>query len=186
MAQVKTVARKYAKGLYEACAPAELLQVRDVLSTLAKVVAEHPAVLAAIKNPAISETDKTAVLLAILERNTSADLGANAAKFVPNLMRVLVENKRASAIAEVASSFEEIVAHHFKMSQIHISSARPMEADERGGYENQLRQQLGPQTEVTFSVDPELLGGMQVKAGDTLIDGSVRTSLQQLRAALLN
>ncbi len=179
MAQVKTVARKYAKGLYEACAPEELLQVRDALSALAKIVADHPSVLAAIKNPAISEADKTAVLLAILEKQSPA------AKLVPNLMRVLVENKRAAAIAEVASSFEEIVARHFKMSQIHISSARPMESEERSGYENQLRQQLGAQTEVSFSVDPELLGGMQVKAGDTLIDGSVRTSLQQLRTALL-
>lgn len=187
MAQLQTIARKYAKGLYEACHVTELLAVRQALCEVAQTIAANPSVMQAVKNPAISEADKSAALVAIVAKLASKTSGQSPSitNLVTNLMKVLVQNHRAHAIVEVAASFEEIVARHFKMSQIEISSARQLDSHERSSYEGALRQQLGPQTEVSFSIDPELLGGMQVKAGDVLIDGSVRTSLQQLRTALL-
>ena len=179
MAQQKTIARKYAKGLYQACQPSDLMQVKDGLNKLAKTFTDSAAVGSAIKNPAISETDKAAVLLTLVDRLA----GSN--KLLSNLMRTLVENQRASALPEVAMSFDEIVSHHFKMSQIQILSARALEADEKSGYETSLKNQLGSQTQVSFAVEPALLGGMQVKVGDILIDGSIQTALQQLRSTLL-
>jgi len=186
MAQIKTLARKYARGLYKACQPQDLNAVRDLLSAVAELTANEPTVGLILKNPAVSEVNKADVLVALVEKFASDSGALNVGRnLVSNLMRVLVENKRTEAINEVAHSFTEIVAQHFKMSQIEIVSARALDQDECATYESALRQQLAQQTKVAFTVNPELLGGMQVKAGDTVIDGSVSHSLQQLRAALL-
>jgi F-type H+-transporting ATPase subunit delta len=188
MSQQQTLARKYAKGLYAAAPVDSLAAIRDLLLTLRAVITSSTDVVTAIKNPAISDPNKCAVLLALLER-CAADQGLNPSStecsLSANLLRVLIANKRATVFTDVASEFEAIVARHLKLSKIEISSARKVDAPERSQYEATLRQLLGAQTQVSFHEDAELLGGMQVKAGDLLIDGSVRTSLAQLRAALI-
>ena len=182
MAQVRTVATKYARGLYEASSSADLVVTRDLFKALANQISSNPELRNAVRNPAIRDSDKLAALEEVLKRLSGS---GNAVANVSNALRVLLENKRIEILADVAVVFEEIVARHLAMARVTISSARELDGAERDEYVSRLKKHLGDQAQVSFRVDPELLGGMTVQAGDVLIDGSVKSSLQQLRSALL-
>jgi len=171
-----TIARPYAEAAYDRAK--ELGQVQawsDALQLLSQI-ASDPQMARQIANPNIA-------------RETSRDLvleisGGALPDEVGNLVRLLADNARLSAIPEIAHLFEMSREADQGVRQVVVRSAYPLGDDEREELASAMVRRLGGQVELTVEEDPGLVGGVEIRAGDLVIDDSVRGKLDQLAHAL--
>jgi len=101
-----------------------------------------------------------------------------------NFMRVLADNKRLPLLPEIAVLFEEFKANQEKSVDVDVVSAFPLEQAVAERLAQVLRGKLQREVTINASVDSSLLGGVLVRAGDVVIDGSVRGRLAKLALAM--
>jgi len=101
-----------------------------------------------------------------------------------NLVRLLADNARLVALPEIAALYEERRVAGQGVRQVLVRSAFPVEPDQEQALAKSLARRLGAQVELTVEQDPDLIGGVEIRAGDLVIDDSVRGKLQQLAHAL--
>ncbi len=176
MAETITAARPYARAAYRYAKEHDLLDAwSDMLAFLAAVVRD-PQVRALLDSPSLT-AQRRAALLEQLAADHVAPGGAN-------FLRLLAEYRRLGIVPEIGRLFEQLRADDEGVVEAEIISARrPRKADvER--ITAALRARLGREVRVTTRVDGSLVGGAVVRAGDLVIDGSVRGRLKQLASAL--
>jgi F-type H+-transporting ATPase subunit delta len=97
---------------------------------------------------------------------------------------VLAENKRLALLPEIAVLFEQFKANQEKSVDVDVVSAFPLEQAAADRLAQALRNKLQREVTINASVDQSLLGGVLVRAGDVVIDGSVRGRLEKLALAM--
>jgi F-type H+-transporting ATPase subunit delta len=113
--------------------------------------------------------------------------GASGRKALPqvaNLLALLLRRRRLDVLPATAREFRRLQNRSQGIVEASVVSAAPLEAREMRQIRGRLEAIAGARVEVETSVDPSLLGGIQVRLGDRLLDGSVRGRLERLRAAL--
>jgi F-type H+-transporting ATPase subunit delta len=101
-----------------------------------------------------------------------------------NLVKLLVQNDRLGLVPEIALQFEQLKREHQGLLKVRVVAAFPIEDDQRDAIAAALKARLNREIEVAAETDPALLGGMIIRAGDLVIDGSVRGQLDKLAAEL--
>jgi F-type H+-transporting ATPase subunit delta len=101
-----------------------------------------------------------------------------------NLFRLLRRKSRLGRGPDIASFFRELVDEERGIARAVVTSAVELDADRRAELERQLAQQTGKQVTVETQVDPSILGGLVVRIGDRMVDGSTRARLRTLRTQL--
>jgi F-type H+-transporting ATPase subunit delta len=101
-----------------------------------------------------------------------------------NLIKVLAENKRLSVLPEIAELYAELKAEYEKEIDVDVTSATELSSEQQGKISTALEQRLARKVKLNCNVNPDLIAGMVIKAGDTVIDGSVKTKLNRLADAL--
>ena len=101
-----------------------------------------------------------------------------------NLFRLLRRKARLGLGPDIASFFRELVDEERGIARAIVTSAVEMDADRRAELERQLAQQTGKLVTVETRVDPSILGGLVVRIGDRMVDGSTRARLRTLRTKL--
>jgi len=99
-------------------------------------------------------------------------------------MKVLADNQRLEALPEIAALFEQQKREAEKVLQVRVRTAAPIDAGETAKLKDALKRRFGRDIELEQTVDPAVLGGAVIDAGEVVIDGSVRGRLHQLEAAL--
>jgi F-type H+-transporting ATPase subunit delta len=99
-------------------------------------------------------------------------------------LAVLAENRRMGVLPEIAGLFDAMRAEDEKVVKATVTSATPLAEDELAKLKFSLMNRFNRQVELTTAVDPSLIGGAVIDAGDVVIDGSLRTKLERLGAAL--
>ncbi len=176
------LARRYARALIGlAKTPAQrdkfgkdLLGLGELLHQRDADDASVVSVLAADRFP-LAQRQKLAATLA---RRIGAD--PTVIKFID----VVIENGRIGGIKQIASAYQRMADDVAGRVQAHITSAAPLPMEAVAKIKNALAQATGKQVVTTQSVDPELIGGVAVKVGSFVLDGSVRATLAQLRKEL--
>ncbi len=176
------LARRYARALIGlAKSPAQrdkfakdLLSLSDVLKQRDSDGASILSVLSADRFP-LQQRQKLAGTFA---RRVAAD--PTVTKFVD----VVLHNGRIDGIAQIASAYQRMADDVAGRVQAHITSASPLPSDAVAKITTALCAATGKQVVTTQSVDPELIGGVAVKVGSFVLDGSVRATLAQLREEL--
>lgn len=175
MAELSTLARPYARAVFErAQADGKLAEWSETLASLAAVVAV-PEARQLIASPKVSEDKLVEVLSAACGGLDSA--GAN-------LMRLLVENRRMLTAGAIAEQYEALRAAAENRVDVDVVSATELSDAQQDKLVAALAKRLDSDIRLHCTVDAELLGGAVLKAGDLVIDGSLRAELRRLAHAV--
>jgi len=177
MAELSTLARPYAKAVFElARDEKKLADWSALLAGLATAVRDKQ-VAAAIGHPAIGHGQLADVLIQVM--------GAKTTEQEKNLLRLLSEYDRLKLAPMLAQQFEALRAEHERRVDVQIVSAAPVDAAQQKALVDAVKKKLDRDVNVEWKVDPSLIAGAQIRAGDTVIDGSISGELARLRQALV-
>ena len=176
MAEAITVARPYAQAAFmSANAKQALKDWSDMLSLMA-AIADDAAMHDLIDSPHLTETQLADLFIEVAGDNVN-DSGAN-------FIRILAENRRLALLPESAALYEIQRRAAEGIVQAEMVTAFPATEAQQAGIIASLSKRLGRDIELSCSTDAELLGGAIIRAGDLVIDGSVRGKLERLGSAL--
>ena len=167
-----TIARPYAEAVFQRAVETDKLDLwSDMLGLLGAAVAD-PALSGLLANPRLTTEQKTELMLEIGGGHLN-DEGQN-------LVKLLAENGRLGIIAEIADAYEQRKAEHEGTVDVIVTTAFELKPAQEQQLSDALKAKLGREIRITSSVDPELIGGFRLSAGDMVIDGSVSGQLSQL------
>ncbi len=177
MSDNTTIARPYAKAIFEfALQQHKLAEWSALLCCLAEAVSD-PAAKRFINNPATTAEQQRQLLLAIMDSQHKAECEEN-------LIHLLVANKRLLLLPEIYAQFEMLRAEQEKTIQVSVRSFTTLSESQQHQLAERLSQRLKRQVTLDISIDKTLLGGAVIRAGDLVIDDSVRGKLIKLGANL--
>jgi len=184
MADVSTVARPYAKALFDlASAERALPKWSAALGAAAAVVGDADA-QRALANPALTEAQRAELVGSVAMSVPGGD--AIGTPHGQNFLQLLAENDRLTALPEISAQFDALKAQSENKVKVTLTSATPVDAQLAEQVTKSLTKRLGRAVELTLEVDASLLGGAIIRADDMVIDGSVRTRLQRLTDSLID
>jgi F-type H+-transporting ATPase subunit delta len=172
------LARRYARALLDI--GREERRVRRVLSEVeqsARLLDEAPALREVLEASHINRRDKQAVLEATVSP-------AGFLSVTMNFLRLLVDKRRMNILPQILSELRRMVEELEGIERVEVLSAAPLPRTQRDFLKSVLERQTGKRIELEEKLDPAVLGGMVVKVGSTVYDGSVRTQLSQMRENL--
>lgn len=173
MAELQTLARPYAKAVFElAREEGRFADWSAIVGGLAQAVAD-PSVASWIGHPAIGRGQLAQTLIEAL--------GARLSPAGANLVRLLGENNRLKLAPAIAEEYEVLRAEAEKRVDVEITTAVAVDAAQQKVLVDAIAKRLARQVEVSWKTDPALLAGAVIRAGDLVIDGSVVGELDRLR-----
>jgi F-type H+-transporting ATPase subunit delta len=176
MAELSTLARPYAKAAFEyANAQGALANWSAMFATLAGVVAQE-TVSQQLSSPALTAEQQSQFLLNLC--GDVLDTGAS------NFVKILAANKRLMLLPAIRDQFEQLKAQQERTVDVDITSAFELDAAMQEKLATALKSKLSRDVKVHASVDASLIGGVLIRAGDTVIDSSVRGRLAKLAEAM--
>ena len=174
MADKSTIARPYAKAAFEA-AQGHLGAWSEALHAAASVVADH-RVEDLLGNPRILPGQLAELVISIA--------GAGLDEAGRNFFRMLAENRRLDCLAEIAARFDELKAQAEGIVDVTVTSAAPLAEAQQRELAAALERRLNCSVRLQCATDPALIGGALLRAGDLVIDGSLRGKLERITYAL--
>ena len=176
MAELSTIARPYAKAAFEYARDNKVLaQWSEQLSAVARVTLSS-GMEAVLGNPSLTAAQQAHTLNDVC----GEALGAQ----VRNFVAILAGNKRLRLLPEIVTLFEQHKANQEKSVDVEVVSAFDMADETKDKLAAVLGKKLEREVKVSTSTDKDLLGGVLIRAGDLVIDGSVRGRLNKLSEAM--
>jgi F-type H+-transporting ATPase subunit delta len=184
MARPTTAARRYAEAAFEvALRDGTVAAWRRDLALAANGLADE-RVMRVLTNPAIPLASRAEVLDEALAGAARGVAAPAVSQPVRNLVLLLLHRGRIDLLQRVAAEFKRLDDRRLGITPATATSAAPLEPTEVRGLTVRLEQLTGGSVELDLQVDPGILGGLIVRVGDRLIDGSVRGRLERLRNRL--
>jgi F-type H+-transporting ATPase subunit delta len=149
--------------------------VREELSDFVAAEREVPELRALIRNPELDPRAKAGALQAVLKESDELLL---------NFVRVVTEKGRAPLLEEIAREYDALVAAEEQILEVELTTAYELSDDEAATIIGQIEEASGRRVEAARTVDPDLIGGLVLKAGSLEVDSSVRGRLERLRRDL--
>jgi F-type H+-transporting ATPase subunit delta len=176
MSEAITTARPYAQAAFDEAQQLKALQAwSEMLLSLADAI-NHPEMIAVVTNPRVAKKQVEGLMEALLEKGAS--------KQQHNFVRILADNQRLQLLPEIAALFEALKAEAEKTVNVVVDSAFELSAAQKDKIVSSLKKSLGREIKLSCKVNKELLGGVVIRAGDKVIDGSARTRLGEMANAL--
>ncbi len=176
MAELSTLARPYAKAVFEhARAAGKLAEWAQQLATVAAVV-EQATMVEILSSPSLTADQLAQTLIDVCAEQLDEQGG--------NFVKVVAENKRLLLLPEIFSQFEHFKANQEKSVDVEVASAFELTEATQQKLSDALAAKLERTIKLKAVVNSSLLGGVLVRAGDLVIDGSVRGRLQKLAEAM--
>ncbi len=176
MAEAITVARPYAQAAFEEARElGELKSWSDILQSVAQAVI-NPEVRAIITSPRIVKSQLEDLMLALS--------GGKVSEIQRNFIKLLIEGQRLTLLPEIVMLFEVMRAEAEKNVDVVVTSAFELSEAQKQKITAALKKRMGREIRLSCETDRKLLGGVIIRAGDKVIDGSARTHLSELANAL--
>lgn len=172
-----SVARRYAKALFELLDAESLELTRAGLSSLVKTFSESSALKHVLVSPAFGVQDKQALVME-LSRRLRCPTVVNA------FLGQLVKKNRIGLLSEIVDAFTVLVDQSKGTQQVIVTSATALPPAEESRLRTRLGQLLQRDVELTFETQPRLLSGLQLRIGSTVFDSTARSRLTAMQALL--
>lgn len=172
MAELVTVARPYAKAAFKFADESKTTAEWSAMLAFSAAVISEKSVALALGNPQLTSDKKAELFVGVC----GDKLNAAGKQFIQELAR----NKRLGALPQVSALFEAFLAEQQRKQNVSVVSAYELSAAEKETLKKALAKKLGKEIALQSEVDKTLIGGVVIRAGDLVIDNSVRGKLQQL------
>lgn len=176
MSQALTLARPYARAAFALAREQARLPQWSQMLAFSAMAAAQPVLQSVLGDPRLSANDLVELLQPMGEYDPT----------FRNFLETLAENRRLVLLPEIAGLFDELRAEAERVVKATVTSAQPLDAGELAKLQESLKRRFGREVEISAAVDGALIGGAVIDAGDVVIDGSIRTKLARLGAALAN
>ena len=176
MSEALTTARPYAQAAFEEAQKlSDLKGWSEVLLALAGAVT-YPEIHNLVSSPRIVKVQLAGLLGDVV--------GGKLKPQQSNFIKLLAENQRLLLLPEIASIFEVFKSEAEKSVDVEVDSAFELSAAQQDKIVSSLKKRMGREIKLTCNINKELLGGVVIRAGDKVIDGSARTRLSEMATAL--
>lgn len=179
-AEVRTVARRYAKALLAVALEKKVdpRQLGRQLAALAARIEGQPELAQALSSPAVSRAKKAKLIEKLVE-------GAETDRLVANLLRTMGERDRLGALGLVAEAYAQALDHHERIQPAEVTSTEPLTERQQQRLSEKLAAVTGKRVRLSYRTNPAILGGLVVRIGNRIYDGSIVTQLGKLKERLL-
>lgn len=177
MAEKKTLARPYAKAAFQYALSVNALDSWNAMLSNAAEMVKDSKVKKIITNPTLT-------------RQQRADFFTKQNKLFDeqfcNFIRLTAEYDRLDLLPEVSSGYEQLRLNYSSELNVDVTSAIELEEKQKSAITDSLSKKLDKKLNLKFIIDQEIIGGLIVKTGDVVIDGSVRGQLKKLATDLMS
>lgn len=173
------IPRRYAKALYEVASDKGVAaNIYALMQRLSASFAAEPALQASMVNPFVADADKER----LLRTAASTDDSPLFADFLTLLRR----NGRMAIARDVVNAYIDLYRSKNQIYKVTVESAGELSADVGKRMEDLIRKHIGRgEPEISFVVNPKILGGFRVLSGNELLDASVASQLNRIRLGLI-
>lgn len=174
----KAVARRYAAAFFSLALEKGLVDsLEKELAEVVKTVDENPELQRFLENPMVVVTEKKKVVDEVF--------GGRLSELTLDFLKVVLDKRREAYLKEIYNEFVKRANEARNLVDVEVTSAKELSQADLTALEARLVKMTGKQVRLTTKVDPALIGGLVVRIGDRVIDGSVTKRLELLREALL-
>lgn len=176
-----SVARRYANALLSVALDkkADPGQLEVELREMAALVARESRLAAVLSSPAIPAAKRVSVLDAVVA-------GKGLSPYTANFLRLLTTKERIPLLAQVAEQFTRRVLEHRQVQSGDVVSALALTSEQQGKLAESLGKALAKTMELSYTTDPNLVGGLVVRIGNRVFDASVTTQLRKFKERALS
>jgi len=172
------LAERYAAALFELADERHALDaVAGDLRELRAMLQGSPDLMRLIRSPVLSREDQGKAVAAVAEK-------AGLSQLTVDFLGVVARNRRLFAAPPMIEAFLAKLTERRGEVTAEVTAAEPLSEAQQNALTEQLRRAVGRRVSVDIRVDPALLGGMVVKVGSRMVDGSLRSKLQRLQMAM--
>lgn len=176
MSSALTLARPYARAAFDLAQKAGALAAWSDKLGFAAQLSQAPAVAALVGNPRLSAGERLTLLL---------PPGEAAESGFANFLSLLADNGRLAVLPQIAELYEQHRADAERTLAVTVRSASAIDADQLQRMKAALDKRFQRDVQLSIHIEPELLGGAIIDAGDVVIDGSLRHKLDRLKHGLV-
>ena len=175
---VSGLAERYAAALFALADERHALdEVAGDLRELRAMLHDSPDLMRLIRSPVLSRAEQGKAVAAVAE-------GAGLSRLTADFLGVVARNRRLFAVPAMTEAFLAKLAARRGEITAEVTAAQPLSETQQATLAEQLRRAVGQRVSVEIRVDPALLGGMTVKVGSRMVDGSLRSKLRRLQMAM--
>lgn len=175
----ETVAKNYAETLFELADRNDATEeYGDAIERVARVIEENDDVRLFLETPRIDDQDKKDVVRRVF--------GDRLPRHVLNFILVTIDKRRQRILRQISTQYHALLDERMGREHVQVSVARPVDDETREMIAERLSTVLGKTAIPHIRVRPEIIGGLVVRTGDTIYDGSVRRRLDGMRRRLLD
>ncbi len=175
---IATVAGRYANALFELAVEADSLPAVEAdLGRFSAMLAESADLVRLVRSPVFAADEQARAVGAVLDRSEIGGLTGN-------FIRVVAGNRRLFAMPDIIAAFSRLMAAHRGEVAAEVTSAEPLSEAHLAALKEALKASIGKDVALQTAVDPALIGGLIVKVGSRMIDGSLRTKLNSLKLVM--
>ncbi len=170
---MEEIARVYSQSLFDVAKEHDKLdRIRDELTEFVTALEDNRELAVFFFSPYFStEEKKTGLQRAIVDADPT---------FV-NFLELLIEKHRVPVIFRVRRQFDALYEHEHKQLPVDVTSAVELDDAVVQALEQRIREQTGQNVQLTSNIDPDILGGIVLRVGNSILDASIRHRLDQLR-----
>jgi F-type H+-transporting ATPase subunit delta len=170
---MEEIATVYARSLFEVSQDADKLDVvREQIGQIADVLAEDRSLQVFFFSPYFSTQEK---------KDGFSKAITDADPIVTNFLELLIEKHRMPALLRIRRAYDKLWEQENRLLPVEITSAVELDKSVVEKIGKQIGEQTGQTIELTASVEPDILGGIVVRVGNSILDASIRNRLEQLR-----
>ncbi|HEX3881716.1 MAG TPA: F0F1 ATP synthase subunit delta [Stellaceae bacterium] len=175
---VSGLAERYAAALFElADERRELDAVAGDLRAMRAMLHDSADLSRLVRSPVLSRADQGRAIALVAEK-------AELSQLTRDFLAVAARNRRLFAVPAMIEAYLAKLAARRGEITAEVTAAQPLTEAQNTALTEQLRRAVGGRVAVDLKIDPSLIGGMVVKIGSRMVDGSLRSKLQRLRLAL--
>ncbi|HHT9105390.1 MAG TPA: ATP synthase F1 subunit delta [Candidatus Wujingus californicus] len=158
------------KGMFE--------QIEKDLELVSDVITRHAKLKTVLFHPSIARNEKKNLIKKVF--------GASVSELMKNFLYILVDRRKEEILELVPEVYKEVLHEKKGVVKARVQTAVPLSGERFNEVEKRLNKLIGKNVELEIVHNPEILGGMIIQVGNTMIDGSVVSRLKNLKTRLLS